>query len=478
MKVLFVASEAAPLVKVGGLGDVVGSLPRALNGLGHDVRVIIPRYGDLAGVSLSTVTEHMAAPVAARTEVFALRLTVPENGVPVYLVESGTYFGGRTVYYGADLERFLFFSRAVADIVPRLDWQPQLVHCHDWHAALTVMWLKKLKLPYASMFTIHNLAYQGPFDEYFLNYARLREYWDDYPRDAPGPPLCFMSQGILWADLVSTVSETYAKEILTPEYGMGLDPMLRYREQDLIGIRNGIDYEVFDPETDPWLPARYNALTMHRRRINKLALQKRAGFPEDSGTPLIGMVQRLDRQKGFDIFGRAADRILTETPVQIVILGSGTEQYERMLRDIAARYPGRVALFTGFDEPTARLIYGGCDMFLMPSYFEPCGLGQMIAMRYGAIPIVRHTGGLVDTVPPLSANLGEGNGFVFQDYSPESLVRAIKQALDAFGNKTAWEQAMRRVMKLDFSWRASAARYEAAYRRALSKSSLGGKDEG
>ena len=280
-----------------------------------------------------------------------------------------------------------------------------------------------------------------------------------------------MSQGILWADLVTTVSETYAKEILTPEYGVGLDPLLRYRQKDLLGIVNGIDYEEYNPETDPHIRANYGSSTLERRVVNKLALQRQANLPQDAGMPLIGMVQRFDEQKGFDIVERALASIFEETDAQLVILGHGREQYENMLRQMASRYPGRMAVFITFDNSLAHLIYAGCDMFLMPSRFEPCGLGQQIAMRYGALPIVRHTGGLVDTVPELTPDLTEGRGFVFKDYTPESLIAAAIRGVGAFRNKSAWEGAVRRVMKLDFSWQASAAKYEAAYKRVLEKTS-------
>lgn len=469
MRVLFVASEATPFAKVGGLADVVGSLPKALTGLGHDVRVIIPKYGiiDVSRYPATPVKDNFRIPIMAKMERATLKFTTREDKVPLYMIENRRYFGGKEVYSENDLERFLFFSRAVSEILPRLDWQPEIVHCHDWHASLVVMWLKKAGYPYAKVFTIHNLAYQGAFDEAFLALSNLKEQWEDYPLDAPKPPLNFMSQGILWADLVTTVSVTYAKEIVTPEYGEGLDPLLRYRQKELLGIANGIDYAEYNPATDLHIPADYDSSTLERRITNKLALQRKANLPEDAETPLIGMVQRLDEQKGFDILEKAAESILKETKAQLVILGRGREHYENMLRQIASRYPQQVALFIAFDNPLAHLIYAGCDMFLMPSRFEPCGLGQLIAMRYGSLPIVRHTGGLVDTVPEFTPDLSKGSGFVFRDYTPEALIAAVKKAVDAFGNKRGWHQAMQRVMRLDFSWQASAKKYEAAYQKVL-----------
>jgi starch synthase len=283
--------------------------------------------------------------------------------------------------------------------------------------------------------------------------------------------MSFMAQAVLWADMVSTVSETYAREITTPEYGVGLDALLRYRssEGNLMGIINGIDYEYWNTSNDPYLPVNFSPSGMAKRTLNKTTLQRVAGLPVDSDIPLIGMVQRLDEQKGIDIVVQGADRILQETGAQLVILGRGRDNYENALRQIAARYQGQVSVFIAFEEPLAHLIYGGCDIFLMPSHFEPCGLGQMIAMRYGAIPIVRHTGGLVDTVPQLSPDLSTGNGFVFHEYSPEALVKAVLEATNAFKNKPAWQRAIQRVSRMDFSWQNSARRYETAYQQVLEK---------
>jgi starch synthase len=474
VRILFVAAEASPLVKVGGLADVIGSLPNALTRLGHDVRLIIPQYGgiNVSQYPLTTVKNKLDIAMMGKIESASLTVTTLKDGVPVYMIESSQYFGGKEIYGKDDLKRFLFFSRAVFEILLQLDWQPEIVHCHDWHASLAVMWLKKANYPCATIFTIHNLAYQGVFDEAFLVKSGLDNNWD-YPSGAPKPPLNFMSQGILWADLVTTVSETYAKEILTPEYGVGLDPLLRYRQKDLLGIVNGIDYEEYNPATDPYIRANYDSSTLERRVVNKLALQKQANLSQDAEIPLIGMVQRLDEQKGFDILEKAAGPILKETKAQLVILGRGRKYYENMLSQIASKYPGQVALFIAFDNTLAHLIYAGCDMFLMPSRFEPCGLGQLISMRYGALPIVRHTGGLVDTVPELTPDLAQGNGFVFRDYAPEALITAVKESVDAFKNKKAWGGAMQRVMRLDFSWQASAAKYEAAYYKAIADKDAG-----
>ena len=328
------------------------------------------------------------------------------------------------------------------------------------------MWLKKNNYHYASVFTIHNLAYQGFFDGNFLINAEMESDWQLRPADAPDPPLNFMSQGILWADLVTTVSETYAREILTPEYGAGLDYLLRYRQDRLRGIVNGLDYGEFNPATDIFISTKYDIATVDKRTSNKLALQKRAGFAENVEIPLIGMVSRLDEQKGLDIIVPSFDSLFQKTEAQVVILGRGREEYHNLLRQAASRYPERLAVFIDFDDALAHLIYAGCDMFLIPSRFEPCGLGQLIAMRYGAIPIVRHTGGLVDTVQDLTEDISDGSGFVFQSYDSEVMLTTIQRALSSY-KKKAWQSVMRRVMALDFSWQASAVKYGALYNEAL-----------
>lgn len=470
MKILFVAAEATPLVKVGGLADVIGSLPKALNELGHDVRVMMPRYGmiDTARFAVSPVMGSVKVQVMKSKKLVSLKGTELVGKVKVYLVDSDDFSGSTEVYGKADIERFLLFCRAVFDMLPKVDWQPDIVHCHDWHTALVPMWLKQTSSRYATVFTIHNLAYQGILDDKFLSDFGLEDDWQLRPAGAPEAPLNFMSQGILWADIVTTVSESYAREILTPEYGMGLDHLLRYRQNKLFGVINGLDYDEFNPATDAFIPAKYDASTVNRKIANKLALQKRVGFAENAETPLIGMVSRLDEQKGLDIVTTSFDSLFTNTGAQMVILGRGREKYHSLLRQAASNYPGRLAVLIDFDEALARLIYAGCDIFLMPSRFEPCGLGQLIAMRYGAVPVVRHTGGLIDAVHDLTKDLGEGNGFVFQNYDDKALLVAIGRGLNGYNKKKeAWQGVMQRIMTLDFSWQASAKKYESLYGKVL-----------
>jgi starch synthase len=468
MKVLFVAAEAAPLVKVGGLADVVGSLPKALNELGHDIRVMMPGYGaiDTAGLSATTVLDGLTVQVMQTDKTASLRMVELAHDIKVYLVDSADFSGSRFIYGKDDLERFLVFCRAVVEAVKKLDWQPDIIHCHDWHTGLIPLLLRAGGNHYPLIFTIHNLAYQGNFDGGFLVGAGLEHDWGLRPADAPEIPLSFMSQGILWADFVTTVSETYAAEILTPEYGAGLDYLLRYRRDRLFGIINGLDYEEFNPETDGLIPSRYSMSTINKRINNKMELQRQARFVEDAKMLLIGMVSRLDEQKGLDILDAGLDTLFQKMKCRLVILGQGREEYHNLLKQAARRYSGQLAVFIEFDEKMSHLVYSGSDMFLMPSRFEPCGLGQLIAMRYGAVPIVRGTGGLVDTVQDLTPDLSQGSGFVFTDYNPGAMLAAIKRALDSYQSE-AWPKIIQRIMALDFSWQASAKKYEALYQKVL-----------
>ncbi len=392
-------------------------------------------------------------------------MTKLKKGIPVYLVEDDDYFGTEKIYTQDELERFLFFSLSIPSIISQLDLRPDIIQCHDWHTALVPLWLKKAKMKLPCIFTIHNLAYQGSFDQQFLSDSGLSSVWQEYiPVSAPRPSLNFMSQGILLADIVTTVSPTYASEILTPQYGEGLEQLLNYRRNELYGIVNGIDYDEYNPATDPYLERNYDSTTIGRRADNKLALQRKSGLPQNSDIPLFGMVSRLEEQKGIDLLLQAIEPFITETRAQLVILGEGREHYHRLLAEAALKYPERLSVFVANDEGLARLIYGGSDIFLMPSRFEPCGLGQLIAMRYGAIPVVRHTGGLVDTVKDVAE--GNGNGFVFQDYTALEMLEAIRRAEDSFYHRNEWQKLMRHNMKLDFSWKASARKYEEIYLRA------------
>ncbi|MBI4289203.1 MAG: glycogen synthase [Chloroflexi bacterium] len=470
MKILFCAAEVSPLAKVGGLADVVGSLPGALAKLGHDVRIAMPHYTivDKVARSRAPAGRPFTASGLREPEPVVVESTTLNGDLPVYLVGNDRYFARQAVYgEGDDLERFLFFSRAVLGLPEALQWRPDVVHCHDWHAATVPMWAHKLAISPAAVFTVHNLAYQGAFDHNFMAASGLREEFVRAGEKGMQLPTNMMALGIYNADLVSTVSETYAQEILTPEYGNGLDPLLNYRKDRLRGIVNGIDYTEFDPATDPLIASNYSLEELWRKGVNKTALQKRAGFPENDKVPLIGMVTRLDEQKGFDILEKAIGAILQETSAQLVVLGKGREVYHELMQRLSHEFPDRIAVVIAFDNPLAHLIYAGSDLFLMPSRFEPCGLGQMIAMRYGAVPIVRKTGGLAETVPDLSPDLRRGRGFVFERYESQALAEAVKRAAAGFVQKDAWKQLVERDMQTDFSWEASARKYVAVYEEAV-----------
>ncbi len=470
VKILFVAAEATPLVKVGGLADVVGSLPSALTQLGEEVRLVLPKYGviDENKFPSTTIIDSLPVEVMHRKEPARIKQTALQGKIPVYLVENARYFGRASVYTdNEDLERFLFFSKAVVELLKVLDWHPDVIHCHDWHTALIPLLVKKIGMPVATVFTVHNMAYQGGFDYRFLAESGLGEIW---PKAGAESRLSLMSQGILNADIVSTVSETYAREILTEEYGEGMQPLLRLRRDDLVGIVNGIDVNEYNPETDPHLPTHYSASNPEGKAKNKAALQQAIKLPQDAAIPLFGMVSRLDEQKGFDLLEKVADRLMETLGFQLVILGRGREKYHAFAGQLAAKHKSKTAVFIEFNNPLAHLIYAGSDIFLMPSRFEPCGLGQLIAMRYGTVPLVRHTGGLVDTVPPLTPDLKKGNGFVFQEYEAAALEKAVQTATEAYGKKQkVWNGLVKRIMSLDFSWRASAAKYQSLYQQVLKK---------
>ena len=468
MRILFVASEAFPLAKIGGLADVTSSLALALQELGHEPVLILPRYGSIQAPLGDVPGKSVVVDFMGRQEHVALKTTSLRGRVPVYLLENDRYLGAGEIYDGRELERFLLFSRAIPDVISRLDLGPDIVHCHDWHTGLVLLWLRHAGQRVPGVFTIHNLAYQGAFDRKFLLRSGLSHIWHEYlPACAPEPGLNFMSQGILLADVLTTVSPTYASEILTQQYGEGLEKLLGYRRNELWGIVNGIDYDEYNPATDVHLARNYDSAMPERKSDNKLALQERSGLPQDPGVALFGMVSRLEEQKGIDLLLQAIDAFIAETDAQLVILGRGREHYHRMLAEAALKHPRRLAAFLTYDEGLARLIYAGSDMFLMPSLFEPCGLGQLLAMRYGAVPVVRHTGGLADTVQDLAE--GSGNGFVFPNYAAGDLMEAIRRAEKSFHRRTDWQGLMRRNMELDFSWAASARRYEQIYLQVCKK---------
>ena len=481
LRVLVIASESVPFVKTGGPADVIGALPRALRRLGHDVRVILPCYSsiDPARWRLRPVVESLAVPMNHSSEQVSVLVTPEAEPLPVYFVGSEHYLQREKLYgYGDDGDRFILFCRAALEFTRHLGWAPDVIHCHDWHTAIIPNWMKTIYRddPFfahtATVYTIHNLAYQGIFGYRILEVAGLAEegfLYAEIPELADVVDL--MGRGIHYADAISTVSPRYAREILTPEFGERLDPVLRERKDRLYGILNGIDTQQSDPASDPYLTAHYDAFSLDQRPANKRALQEQMRLPVSACTPLIGIISRLTDQKGFDLLDQTLIPMI-EQGIQLVIAGSGDQHYHSMLQRLAARYPRQVSVHLTFNLETSARIYAGSDMLLMPSRFEPCGLTQMLAMRYGSIPIVHRTGGLADTVQEFDPATETGNGFSFVKYDSFHLFAAVTRALEAYKVSDQWQRLMQRAMLADYSWDASAEQYVALYRRAMELQSL------
>jgi starch synthase len=483
VRVLFVVAEAVPFAKTGGLADVAGALPPALHDLGVDVRLLMPRYAtvDAGRHGLNRVGE-VSVSIGGRLEAAQVWEGILAGKVPVWFLDHPGYYGRPGIYgeggrdYEDNLARFTCLCRAALNWVRGSGWTPDVFHCHDWHAALLPVYLDTVERGdpalrrAATLFTIHNLAYQGIFPRDQLPVTGLSEeiYWS---RLEFYGSINLMKGALLSADLLNTVSETYAREIQTPEFGHGLDGVLRTRSQDLYGVLNGVDYSVWDPRVDPYIPVRYGPEDLSGKRACKRALQAEFHLPEDPETPLVGMVTRLVDQKGLDLVHACLDRMVA-AGAQFVLLGTGDPRYEAAFTEAARRYPRQVGARIGFDEGLAHRIEAGCDMFLMPSRYEPSGLNQLYSLRYGTVPIVRATGGLADSIvdaTPEAIARGEANGFVFEAYTPDALWEAIRRALDVFRNPTLWRTLMQTGMRADFSWNRSARRYVELYERACVK---------
>jgi len=484
MKILFIASEVTPFAKTGGLADVTGSLPQELSRMGHDVRIIMPFYKTVAKGEflIRKIRKSVEVTLGNSPQKGLLRRTLLSQ-VPVYLLENKEYFN-RDYLYGAagkdypdNPRRFAFFCRGVLDMLKRMDYRPDVLHCHDWQSTLIPL---LLRYEYADdpffanmsvVLTIHNLAYQGLFPKSSLEQMGLDSTYFTIDRVEFYDNVNLMKGGILTADLINTVSETYCTEILTPEQGCGLDGVLLSRSDDLCGITNGIDYSEWDPANDREIFRQYSASSLTGKAANKKGLQKLLGLSQDPDVPLVGMVSRMIDQKGFDLVGQLLPDFAAGD-LQLAVIGSGEEKYARMFNDICARGAGNIAFHEGFEPSLARKVYAGSDIFLMPSHFEPCGLGQLIALRYGSVPVVRKTGGLSDTVVDERLNGKEQTGFSFAEYSAAALLETLLRALKAYGDREGWKKIMRCGMTRDFSWKQSALKYEELYRRAVQKKGM------
>lgn len=480
MKILYLAAEVAPFTKVGGLADVAGALPAALAALGHDVRVAMPLYSAISpeAYNLQPVTEPFGVPLGGGytgVRIYEGQINGYAGGpaVPIYFVQNQHHFERPKIYgYDDDGDRFIVFCQAALRMLPILGWKPDIVHANDWHTALGPVYLKTFYkydswlTGIKSAFSIHNLAYQGWFPETWLKQALLdREgiIWGDRESQVN-----LMGRAVALADGVSTVSPTYAAQILTPEFGEGLDWLLNYRWGHLWGILNGIDYTVYNPATDKRIVANYDVEHIADRAKNKADLQRSLGLPENPKIPIIGMVSRLADQKGFDLVASTISQILGRG-VQLVILGTGEYYYHELLWETMNKNRQQMNVTLAFDLTLAQKIYAGSDFFLMPSRFEPCGLGQMIAMRYGSIPIVRHTGGLADTVYEFQPASNEGNGFLFGPYNGDHMLGAIDRALAVYRNHEKMQELIAINMRKEYSWSSAARQYVEFYEKEVLK---------
>ncbi|MBD2843711.1 glycogen synthase GlgA [Paenibacillus sp. IB182496] len=478
MKVLFAAAEGSPFVKTGGLADVIGALPKALIAQGVDARIMLPKYKTIPEryVSAMRFVGHTEVPVGWRSAYCGL-FELEHEGVTWYFLDSEYYFGARDgSLYGHydDGERFAFFNRAVLQLLPLADFQPDLIHAHDWHAGMIAPLLTRhyrhdpFYARIRTIYTIHNLRYQGVFPYSILDELLGLDAGYFHPdRLEFNGGVSFMKGGIVYADCVTTVSRTYADEIRTPYFGEGLDGALRARGYALTGIVNGIDEESYNPAADTCLAHNYRT-GLTKKLANKGALQRELGLRRSNKTPLIGMVTRMTAQKGLDLIAHVLHELMAQDDVQLVVLGSGEPHYEGLFGATAQHYADKLAVYIGFDECLARRIYAGSDLFLMPSQFEPCGLSQMIAMRYGSVPIVRETGGLKDTVLAYEEDTGEGNGFTFANYNAHDMLYTIRRAASLYRQPEHWKRIVASAQRGDYSWRESASRYKELYGQVLS----------
>ncbi len=488
MKILFCASEVSPFAKTGGLADVAGSLPGSLQKLGCDVRIFMPLYRGVrnAAGSIELLAGDIIVPVGVHDYHVHIWEGRTETGIPIYFLEKEEFYD-RSYLYGSPVrgdyednpERFIVFSRAVRQLCLALDWYPSTFHLHDWQTGLIAAYFQ-LNWRYDSnflrsgtVFTIHNIAYQGLFPPEIFGLTQLppsafsiagMEFWGQ---------CSFLKAGLVYSDFLTTVSPRYSREIQTPEFGFGLEGLLKERRESLAGILNGIDTNVWNPETDPLIPANYSSEDLSGKKMCKSVLCKELNFPPDSlDLPLLGMIGRLATQKGFDLLEKILPDLM-KLPVNLVILGTGDSSIEENLKETALLFPDKLKVLFEFDEKLAHLIEAGADIFLMPSRYEPCGLNQMYSLRYATIPVVHATGGLDDSVIDVLKEPDSGTGFKFYKYEPQSFLDSVKSAIQMFNNKEIWMEIQMRAMAQDFSWDRSAREYIKVYEKASSRKRIG-----
>jgi starch synthase len=490
LKILFVTSEVVPFVKTGGLADVSSALPQMLSELGHEVRIVIPKYGavDDRKFKIHEIVrlKDIVIKIGEKEVTFSLKscfLPGPRIRVQIYFLDNQEYFGSRNSLYvdlksGKDFpdndERFILMSRAVMELIIKLGWIPDVIHLNDWQCGLIPAYLKTVYKDevsfnqFKTLFTIHNLAYQGEFPASTFQKTGLpKELESNSKGILHDGKVNFMKSGLMFADVINTVSPTYANEIRTKEeIGERLKDVLSKRKDSLFGILNGIDKNVWNPDKDKQIPAQYSTKNLEEKLVNKKELAERFGLTYDEKIPIIGLISRLYDSKGLDLVQKAfAD--LMKMDVQVILLGTGDHKYHSFFEKMSSKYPKKFGSYLGFNDELAHLIEAGSDLFLMPSKYEPCGLNQMYSLTYGTVPVVRETGGLADTVIKYNEKTEEGNGFVFKKYDSDEMIKELKRALKVFEDKKTWQKIMRAGMKVDFSWDVSAKRYIELYKTIL-----------
>ncbi|MBI1939652.1 MAG: glycogen synthase [Ignavibacteriales bacterium] len=486
MKIVFAASEVFPYAKTGGLADVAGSLPVELSNLGHEVKVFMPKYNIFgeAEFGLRYNWNIGAIPIRVNNTVHSVHVhttVIPGSNVEIYFVDCPYYFHRFRVYTNDhdEDERFIIFSKGIIEILQRIQWAPDIIHCNDWQTGLLPLMLRdnygwdRMFDKTSTVFTIHNISYQGKFSKAAFHKAEIdhKHFLSSGIGEYDGG-VNFLKTAIFSSDVINTVSETYAEELLLPEFGCGMESYLAERKDDFFGILNGIDYNIWNPGTDPHIPYHFSKDDLSGKIKNKKFLLEHLHLPFDENVPLIGIVSRMVPQKGFDIIGDVIHQLM-ELPAQWVILGGGMRKYEEMIQQIENNNPHKVAIYIGFNNELSHLIEAGTDIFLMPSHFEPCGLNQIYSLRYGTVPVVRKTGGLADTVQDWNETLAEGKetgtGYSFNDYTGKALLQSLQQAINDFKKKDMWKKIQINGMSKDYSWRCSAEKYVELYKHALQK---------